>query len=132
MCLYVKFLEPACWSFALSITMCKYVYVCLSVCMYVCIYYVFVCIKLLVSAIASFTQCVYVCVNFLSFLFFFTGPKELRRLQSFYLAIRHASPSNLSFVPSEKSLLNNFSNHWLLRQQPLSISGPAPVSGSKH
>ena len=66
--------------------------VCMHACMYVCIHaYTCMdgCIYHLLSkcsiyvCIASFTQCVYVCMSFLSFLFFITGPrlKEFRVFQ---------------------------------------------------
>jgi hypothetical protein len=41
-------------------------------------------------------------VTFLSFLLFLSGPKELKEFIVFLLAIRSASPSNSSFVTSEK------------------------------
>jgi hypothetical protein len=47
-----------------------------------------------------------------SFLFFLTGLMELKEL-SIFLTIGSASVSKLGFVPLEKSLLSNFSTHWL-------------------
>jgi hypothetical protein len=103
--------------------------------LYVCVYvnFVWLCVGATLSPImcmnlyvwcywsfsfASFTQCVYicacvcVCMIFLSFLFFLTGPRELKELTVPWLQ-GVPSPSESSFVLSEKSLLSNFSNHWL-------------------
>ena len=72
-------MELACWSFVLIIRCVDvYVFVCLSVYMYVCIYVWISMYKLLESAFCFiYTVCMCVCMNFLSFLFFLAGPKEL-------------------------------------------------------
>jgi hypothetical protein len=120
MCI-VKFLELACWSFLLIIR-CVDTYVCLPVYMYVCIHiyiyiyiyiYISVCIKLLESAFYSiYSMCMSV-YEFSLFPFLSCWPQGIKRVQRFSLATGRASPSKLSFVPSEKNLLSNFSNHWL-------------------
>lgn len=57
--------------------------------------------------------CMYMFIyELFSFLFFLTGLMELKEL-SIFLTIGSASVSKLGFVPLEKSLLSNFSTHWL-------------------
>jgi hypothetical protein len=105
-CVCAKCLEPASWSFVPDIqcvTMSISVFVCLYICfMHVCMY-------------ACMHTCMYeVTIVYLlpplSFLFFLRTPKELE-VHSFSLATASASPSIFSFV--QKSLLSNFSNHWM-------------------
>ena len=94
--------------------------------MSVCIY-VFVCMKLLKSAFCFIPSvcvcaCVCVCMNFLSFLADPQGVKRVQGFRGFLLATGSASHSKLSFVPSEESLLSNFSNRWLpLAAAPVGI-----------
>ena len=67
------------------------------------------------------------------FLIFLDSPKELKEFIVFPLATESASPSKLSFVPSEKSLLSNFSNDWLpLVATPAHGVWMTRVSGAKH
>jgi hypothetical protein len=76
----------------------------------------------LVASAFCFIYFVYLYVHAFIFLFFLPcRPPGVKRFQSFSLATGRASPSKLSFVPSEKSLLSGFSNHWLL-------SAAAPIS----
>lgn len=115
-----EMLGSFCYSFALFIQ-CVNMYVSvhlsvyLSVFMSACIY-VFVCMRLLESAfcfIHSICMQIYVCMNFL-FPFLFCWPHGVKRVQRFSLGTGSASPSKLCFVPSARSLLSNFSPHWLL------------------
>jgi nuclear pore complex protein Nup62 len=97
--IYMKCLEPAWRSFAHS--MCECVSVCLYVSMHVCMYvcmYVYMCIYICVYEVIGFCLCfihsVYVnvcvilcvCVNFLSFFFFLSGPKKLKEFIVFLMA----------------------------------------------
>jgi hypothetical protein len=66
----------------------------------------------------ALSVCVCVCVCIVSFLLFLASPKELKEFIVFPLVTESASPSKLSFVTSEKSLLSNYSNHWL----PLAVA----------
>jgi len=66
--------------------------------------------------VSSIRVCVCVCVCVCVFSLFPSlspWPQGVKGFIVFRLATGSAGPSKLSFVPSENSPLNNFSNHWL-------------------
>jgi hypothetical protein len=107
-CVCVKCLEPTCWSFAPS-NLCVNMYMSVLLSFYLnsCMY-VFVCMKLLDSAFLKnlLSMCVCLCMCDFSLLPSLSCLTErVKRVQNFSQATGHASPSKLSFVPSEKSIL---------------------------
>lgn len=112
-CMCVKCLESACWSFAPSIQ-CVNVY--MSICLPVCMYlrtYACICMCKVIGDCFCFIPppppCVYVWI--FSFPFLSRWPLRAKRVLSFSLVTEWQVQS--SFVPSERSVLSGFSNCWL-------------------
>ena len=122
-CVCVKCLGPACWSFAPSIQCVNML--CMSASLQACMY---ICIKLLEPVLLHILS-VYVCVYEFS-LFPFLSYRPLKSQKSLEFFTGSSNPNGSSFVPSEKSLLSNFSNCWLPSAAP-PLSSP-PTSGFQH